>query len=125
MENREFWNPLHFLWIDSRQETGPGPWKEVEIEECQKIASMPIGQLFEYIDHVLADPIEQFETQYVCYLNSSEIFGLSGPEAADEFGGTIACILKALERRLESRLLHFTRLRVGSIRLKIHVSKLL
>ena len=118
MENREFWNPLHFLWIDPRQETGPGPWKEVETEECQKIASMSMSELFEYIDHVLADPIEQFETQYVCYLNSTEIFGLSGPDAADEFGGTIAYILNALERRLEGRFSQSMRKLAESVNLK-------
>ena len=103
MENREFWNPLHFLWTDPSQENGPGPWTDVENEECQKINSMSTVELFEYIDYVLADPIEQFETQYVCYLNTSQIFGLPGPDAADKFGGTIASILKTLERRLEGK----------------------
>ena len=105
MDNRQFWNPLHFLWIDPRRETGPGPWKEVEDQECKMIKSMSIAQLFDYIEHVVSDPIEIIETQYVSYLNTTEIFGLPGSDAADKFGGTIATILKTLERRLEGEIL--------------------
>ena len=105
MDNRQFWNPLHFLWIDPGRETGPGPWKEVEDQECKMIKSMSIAQLFDYIEHVVSDPIEIIETQYVSYLNTTEIFGLIGSDAADKFGETIATILKTLERRLEGEIL--------------------
>ena len=69
------------------------------------IKSMSIDQLFDYIEHVVSDPIEIIETQYVSYLNTTEIFGLIGSDAADKFGGTIATILKTLERRLEGEIL--------------------
>ena len=66
---------------------------------------MSITQLFDYIEHVVSDPIEIIETQYVSYLNTTEIFGLPGSDAADKFSGTIATILKTLERRLEGEIL--------------------
>ena len=106
MDNREYWNPLVALLTDPPRETSTGPWQEVEKEECKKIFSMPITQLFDYVESVVSDrgSIFLLQRQFSAYWAIEQISGNPGIMAGDQFAWTLASILYNISRRLDEEM---------------------
>lgn len=98
------WNPMTSIVDYDLQSTGPGPWKIIQEQEFQKIASLSTDQLLDYIKYAARADCWAIGRLHSAVYNSSIIFGLSGPDAATEFENTMISIVMKLKNQLEEQL---------------------
>ena len=124
LQQNQWWNPFKCVWnarspwnfgVTDKQLTEPGPWERVRQEESQKVASMSISQVFDYIQLIVnSDSDWKIEAhhKWIMFhnLRSEEIFRVSGLSAAAEYKQTIIFILAELKSRLAGK----TKLKKGN-----------
>ena len=96
------WNPLTRI-EDYDLESG-GPWKIIQDEECQKIASLSTGELFSYINHVVRTNWWSITVHHSAVYEYDIIFGITGTHAANKYENTMMSIVMKLKNRLEEEL---------------------
>ena len=94
------WNPFRYTWEQHNYEqaTVPGPWKQFQDEEFQKITSMSTDQLFDYIRHLVFSSIEWMAVYHMMVL------AYNGQDVAAEYKNTMLSILMKLKGRLGEEL---------------------
>ena len=93
------WNPLTRI-ADYDMESG-GPWKIIQEEECEKIASLSTEELFSYINHAVRTEWSAIMFHHGAVYECEFIFGITGPDAANEYEKTLISIVTKLKNRLE------------------------
>ena len=107
MEPRQlprYWNPFENIWHNS--ERTPGPFKRIKKEECQKIASMSLSELFDFIDNEMENGFLDMKMQHnMILLHERTPWELTGTAAAGSYKNGIINILVILRSRLEGKLI--------------------
>ena len=93
------WNPLNRI-EDYDTVTGR-PWKIIQEEEFQKITSLSTEELFSYISHAVRSNWFEIELNHKAVYQYEFIFGMTGPDAANEYEKTLMSIVMKLKNRLE------------------------
>ena len=96
------WNPL--TGIEEYDIDSAAPWKMIEEEECEKIISMSIEELFSYINHVVRTDYWWIHRHHSVVYEFDMIFGMTGPDAAKEYEKTLMSIVMELKNRVEEEL---------------------
>ena len=93
------WNPLTRIedYLDDL-ESGGNPWKIIQEEEFQKIASFSTGELFSHINHVERTDYRMISRHH------SVFYGFYGPDVANDYEKTLISIVMKLKNRLEEEL---------------------
>ena len=100
-----FWNPFQniigeILRKQHNPTRAPGLFKRIKDEECQKIASMSLSELFDFIDEVEKQEISMKMDQGLMFLEQK-------PAAANAYKNAIINILMFIRRRLEGNSIQF------------------
>ena len=118
LQQNQWWDPFKCVWNDrdypwnngitDKQLTEPGPWDRVLEEESQKIVSMSISQIFDYIQFIVDSDsdwkIQGRHNWIISHnLRPKEIFRVSGLDAAAEYKQTIISILAKLKSQLAGK----------------------
>ena len=93
------WNPLTRI-EDYDMESGR-PWNIIQEEECEKIASLSTEELFSYINYAVSTEYGAIMVHHASVYECDFIFGITGPDAANEYEKTLIAIVMKLKNRLE------------------------
>ena len=99
IQHLDDWNPLNRI-EDYDIESGR-PWKIIQEEEFQKITSLSTEELFSYINHAVRTNWFEITLNHSAVYQYEFIFGMTGPDAANEYEKTLMSIVMKLKNRLE------------------------
>ena len=96
------WNPL--TRIEEYDINSAAPWKIIQEEECEKIASLSSEELFSYVNHVVRTDYWWISRHHSVVYEFDMIFGMTGSDAAAEYEKTMIAIVMKLKNRVEEEL---------------------